>query len=69
MQKMAHPDGEVGTSRAAAAMNVPMGLSNYATMSLEEVIAESAGNPYVQQVSMLKNKKATIQLIKRAEGR
>lgn len=69
MQQMAHTEGEVGTSRAAAAAGIPMALSNYSTMPLEDVIAQSSGNPYMMQISMLKNKAATIRLIKRAEGR
>ncbi|KAK0370826.1 hypothetical protein CLIM01_11806 [Colletotrichum limetticola] len=50
MHKMAHPDGELGTSRAAANMNVCMALSSYATESMENVAAEGAGNPYVMQL-------------------
>ncbi|KAH6880717.1 FMN-dependent dehydrogenase [Thelonectria olida] len=68
MQKMAHPDGEVATSRAAAAAGVPMGLSCYSTTGLEEVIAESKGNPYGMQLSLLKNKKAMATMVKRAEA-
>ncbi|KAK7419366.1 hypothetical protein QQX98_003318 [Neonectria punicea] len=67
MQTLAHPDEEVGTSKAAAAVGVPMGLSNYSTMPLEDVISHAKGNPYVMQISMLKNKDATIRLINRAE--
>ncbi|KAG5655272.1 hypothetical protein KAF25_010424 [Fusarium avenaceum] len=67
MQQMAHPDGEVGTSKATAAFQVPMGLSNYATMDLEQVISHGKGNPYCMQMSLLKNKEAMIKLIKRAE--
>lgn len=68
MQAMAHPDGEVATSRAAAAAGVPMGLSCYSTIALEEVIAQSSGNPYGMQLSLLKNKDAMITMVKRAEG-
>jgi (S)-2-hydroxy-acid oxidase len=68
MQKMAHPDGEVATSRAAAAAGVPMGLSCYSTCGLEEVIAESKGNPYGMQLSLLKNKAVMATMVKRAEG-
>ena len=35
-----HPDGEVAVARAAAARNVPMGLSMFASEPLEAVIAE-----------------------------
>lgn len=68
MQAMAHPDGEIATSKATAALNVPMGLSNYSTKSLEDVIAHGSGNPYAMQMSLLKNKGAMIKLLKRAEG-
>jgi 4-hydroxymandelate oxidase len=36
-QRMAHPDGESATARAAAAAGVLMGVSTYATTSLEDV--------------------------------
>jgi (S)-2-hydroxy-acid oxidase len=68
MQTLAHPDGEEGTSKACANFNTLMGLSNYATKNLEQVIAHSKGNPYVMQMSLLKNKAAMIQVIKRADG-
>lgn len=69
MQQLAHPDGEVGTSKATAAFQVPMGLSNYATMDLEQVASHGKGNPYIMQMSLLKNKEAMIKLMKRAESK
>lgn len=68
MHKLAHPDGEVGTSKAAAAHNIAMGLSSYATTSLEDVIAQSQGNPYFMQICIVKNRDITLQLVRRAEG-
>lgn len=68
MQALAHPDGEEGTSKACASFDTLMGLSNYSTKDLERVIAHGQGNPYVMQISLLKNKAAMIQMIKRAEG-
>lgn len=68
MQGLAHPDGEVATSRAVTSANIPMGLSSYSTINLEDVIAESKGNPYAMQISLLKNKDAMMQLARRAEG-
>ncbi|KAJ5536133.1 FMN-dependent dehydrogenase [Penicillium frequentans] len=65
---MAHPDGEIATSKATATLNIPMCLSNYSTKPLEDVIANSSGNPYAMQMSLLKNKTAMIKLLKRAEG-
>ncbi len=37
-----HPDGEVAVARAAAARGVPMGLSSFASKSIEEVCATGA---------------------------
>ena len=34
-----HPDGEVAVARAAAARGTVMGLSNFASKSIEEVVA------------------------------
>ncbi|KAI8685232.1 (S)-2-hydroxy-acid oxidase [Fusarium keratoplasticum] len=66
--KLAHPDGEIGTSRAAAANNIPMCLSSWSTCSLEDVIAESSGNPYAMQVTFVKDYSITEMIIKRAEA-
>ncbi|KXH39032.1 hypothetical protein CNYM01_05511 [Colletotrichum nymphaeae SA-01] len=68
MHKMAHPDGELGTSRAAAKMNVCIALSSYATESMENVAAEGAGNPYVMQLCVLRDRETTLQILKRAEA-
>ncbi|OJJ07553.1 hypothetical protein ASPVEDRAFT_202450 [Aspergillus versicolor CBS 583.65] len=68
MQALAHRDGEVATSRAAAANGILMGLSNYSTIALEDVIEQGKGNPYAMQLSLLKNKDAMVRMIKRAEA-
>ncbi|KAH7171230.1 FMN-dependent dehydrogenase family protein [Dactylonectria macrodidyma] len=65
--KIAHVDGEVGTSRAAAAQNIPMGLSAYATTSLEDVISVGRDNPYFMQINFLMDKKLMKSLLHRAE--
>jgi 4-hydroxymandelate oxidase len=36
-QRLAHPDGELATARAAAAVGVPMVVSTFATVSLEDL--------------------------------
>lgn len=69
MHKLAHPDGEAATSRAAASQNLCMGLSVFSTCALEDVIAESNGNPYFMHISMIKDKEACKSTIKRAEGK
>ncbi|EAU37985.1 conserved hypothetical protein [Aspergillus terreus NIH2624] len=45
-----------------------MCLSAYSTTSLEDVIAEGAGNPYAMQVSFFQDREVTRRLIQRAEG-
>ena len=69
MHKLAHPDGEVATSRAAATMKVPMVLSSYATTSLEDVKAQSEDIPYMMQMCFVKDRNITLQLLQRAESK
>ncbi|CAH0003690.1 unnamed protein product [Clonostachys byssicola] len=66
--KLAHPDGEVATSRAAAANGVPMALSCYSSTSLEDVIAQGTGNPYIMQMTLFKDLSVSEMIIKRAEA-
>ncbi|KNG49087.1 fmn-dependent dehydrogenase family protein [Stemphylium lycopersici] len=68
MHCMAHPDGEVATSRAAAKMNIAMALSSYATTSLEDVIAQASSNPYMMQICVVRDREITLQLLERAES-
>ncbi|KAI6080839.1 FMN-dependent dehydrogenase [Hypoxylon rubiginosum] len=67
MHKIAHPDGELATSRAAAKAGICMGLSTYSTFPLEDVIAQGKGNPYMFQMSLFQNREVTSQILKRAE--
>ncbi|KAF2846163.1 FMN-dependent dehydrogenase [Plenodomus tracheiphilus IPT5] len=67
MHCLAHPDGEIATSRAAARMNIPMALSSYSTMPLEDVKAEGNRNPYMMQMCVVRDRSITLQLLKRAE--
>ncbi|KAJ9616893.1 hypothetical protein H2200_000613 [Cladophialophora chaetospira] len=69
MHRLAHPEGEVGTSKACVALNVAMGLSAYSNDCLEDVIlqAEGKANPYAMQISLLKSQDLTIRLLQRAE--
>ncbi|RKU43204.1 hypothetical protein DL546_006001 [Coniochaeta pulveracea] len=68
MHRLAHPDGELGTSRAAAKMGICMGLSSYATESLEDVIAQGKGNPYMMQMCVLRDRPTMLQILERAEA-
>ncbi|CAG9991115.1 unnamed protein product, partial [Clonostachys byssicola] len=70
MQCMAHPEGEKATARAAARARVFMGVSTFATTSLEDVKGagdEVRNNVYMLQLYIFKNRKTTIDLVKRAE--
>lgn len=70
MQCMAHPDGEKATARAAAKAGVFMGVSTFATTSLEDVKRagdEISQNVYLLQLYIFKNRKATEDLVRRAE--
>lgn len=65
--KMAHPDGEVATVRAAGQANTLMILSTLSTTSIEEVMAAAQG-PVWFQLYVYKDRAATAALIQRAEA-
>ncbi|KAJ9640753.1 hypothetical protein H2204_003042 [Knufia peltigerae] len=73
MQKMAHPDGEEATARAAGAKGVVMGLSSFSTTSLEVVKKEcdeataATEGACVLQMYLFENRKVSEDLISRAE--
>jgi 4-hydroxymandelate oxidase len=64
-QRLAHPEGEAGTARAAAAAGVPMIVSTFATLSLEEVRA-AAGGPLWFQLYVHQDRGITAELVRRA---
>lgn len=66
MQKMAHDDGELATSRAAAKAGTLMTASSLATTSLEE-IAAAADGPRWFQLYVYKDRGLTADLVRRAE--
>ncbi|KAJ5403550.1 hypothetical protein N7509_003421 [Penicillium cosmopolitanum] len=69
IQCLAHPDGEAATSRAASQLNIPMILSTFSTVSMEDVISASKGgqNPYGFQPIFPPNRSITLDMMKRAE--
>lgn len=67
MQKLAHPDGELATSKAAAKFGIAMCLSSYATEPIESVAAQGIDNPYAMQMCVLRDRKITTQILRRAE--
>ncbi|XP_030552424.1 glycolate oxidase 1-like isoform X2 [Rhodamnia argentea] len=66
MQKMAHPDGEYATARAASAAGTIMTLSSWATSSVEEVASTGPGIRFFQ-LYVLKDRNVVAQLVRRAE--
>ncbi|THU50407.1 hypothetical protein C4D60_Mb06t19890 [Musa balbisiana] len=66
MQKMAHPEGEYATARAASAANTIMTLSSWATSSVAEVASTGPGVRFFQ-LYVYKDRDVVRQLVKRAE--
>jgi len=67
MQCLAHPDGEIGTANACRDAGIAMGLSSFATKTLEEVAEVSGANPNVLQLYLFESREHSIKLIKRAK--
>lgn len=67
MQKLAHPDGEIATARAAEKAGVPMVLSTLSTFSLEDVSAASSALKWFQ-LYVYKDRDLTRSLVERAEA-
>ncbi|KAM7267140.1 hypothetical protein ACFE04_009306 [Oxalis oulophora] len=66
-QKMAHPDGEYATARAASSANTIMTLSSWATSSVEEVASTGPGIRFFQ-LYVYKDRNVVAQLVRRAEA-
>jgi 4-hydroxymandelate oxidase len=66
-QQMAHPDGEIGTARAASATGTGMVLSTLSTTSIEEVRAACTG-PLWFQLYIYRDREASKALVQRAES-
>nr|POF02495.1 hydroxyacid oxidase 1 [Quercus suber] len=67
MQQLAHADGELGTARACRKAGVPMGLSSFATKTLEEVADASRDIPNVLQLYLFEEREHSRKLIRRAK--
>lgn len=48
IQSLVHPDGELATARAAAAVGLPLAVSTMSTFPLEEIAAAGAGPKWFQ---------------------
>ncbi|KAF4462973.1 (S)-2-hydroxy-acid oxidase [Fusarium albosuccineum] len=71
IQAMAHPDGELATSRACARRGVHMGVSSFSNYSVEDV--RSAGleiGPiqHTMQLYTMQDRSAQLRIIRRAEN-
>ncbi|MED6219413.1 Lactoylglutathione lyase [Stylosanthes scabra] len=66
MQKMAHPQGELATARAASAAGTVMTVSTMATSSIEEVASTGPGILFFQ-LYVFQDRNTVIRLVKRAE--
>lgn len=71
MHRLIHADGEIGTSKAAAARTVPMVLSLLSNDSLEDVAAQrtDGSTPYGIHISPLNKREVLSNLLIRAKGR
>eukprot|EP00933_Yihiella_yeosuensis_P077974 TRINITY_DN8903_c2_g1_i2.p1 TRINITY_DN8903_c2_g1~~TRINITY_DN8903_c2_g1_i2.p1 ORF type:complete len:532 (+),score=94.96 TRINITY_DN8903_c2_g1_i2:50-1645(+) len=67
MQKLAHPDGEIGFARACRAHNVLYCITQQATTKIEDICEESLGGPKMFQMYMFRDKQLCLKLIQRAE--
>ncbi|XP_029845771.2 hydroxyacid oxidase 1 [Ixodes scapularis] len=67
-QKMAHPDGEMATARAAQKANTLMILSTLSNTTMEDVAAAAPGGLRWFQLYVYKDRDITKDLVKRAEN-
>ncbi|MET9443618.1 alpha-hydroxy acid oxidase [Streptomyces sp. NPDC006610] len=65
--RLAHPDGEVATARAAGEAGVLFTVSMFASRTLEDIAAEATG-PLWLQLYWLKRREPMIALVRRAEA-
>jgi (S)-2-hydroxy-acid oxidase len=71
MQCLAHNDGEMATSRACTAAGIVMGLSSFATTTLEDVAKAGGGaegSPRVLQLYLFEEREHSRKLIRRAKA-
>jgi 4-hydroxymandelate oxidase len=66
-QRLAHPDGELATARAASAAGIGMVLSSFTTTSVDDVRASTTA-PLWLQLYVYKEREATRALVERAEA-
>ena len=67
MHCLAHPDGEIATARACKAQDTVMGLSSFATQTLEDVKDAIGSTPMALQLYLFEERNHSIELINRAK--
>ena len=67
MQCLAHPDGEIATANACKEAGIAMGLSSFATSTLEDVASGMDGHPLVLQLYLFEEREHSRKLIQRAK--
>lgn len=68
VQGILHPDGELATARAAAALGVPLALSTVSSVPLEDVAAAMGETPHWFQLYWPSDPELAESLISRAEA-
>ncbi|KAF9885925.1 hypothetical protein FE257_012215 [Aspergillus nanangensis] len=71
LQGMAHPDGELATSRACAKHGVAMGVSTFANYTVEEIRAaglDIGPIPHCMQIYTMQDRTKQESILKRAEA-
>jgi lactate 2-monooxygenase len=68
VQSIVHPEGELATARAAAALGITMVLSTAASHTIEEVAEASGGGPRWYQLYWPNDNDVTISLLQRAKA-
>lgn len=68
MQKMAHPDGECASARAAERLGSAFTLSLFATSSIQEVAKAAPGAIKFLQLYILKDRALAVQHVRKAEA-
>jgi lactate 2-monooxygenase len=68
VQSIVHPDGELATARAAAALGVPMILSTAASHTIEEVAESNGDGPRWYQLYWPNDNDVTVSILSRAKA-
>ena len=68
VQSIVHPEGELATARAAAALGITMVLSTAASHTIEEVAEANGGGPRWYQLYWPNDNDVTISILQRAKA-